>query len=108
MNLKALGDQLGLDEEEYREMLTLFIQSGQSDLEKMDRAVERADGTTAARAAHSLKGAAVSLGLNDFFEAAKQAEGEAKSASFEKLAVSVHGLRKAFERIEGYAKSHPA
>jgi len=78
MNIEELSSNLGLEKEDYLELLELLIGSGQEDIDRLQEAVDTNDPDAAAKAAHSLKGAAANLGLMDLSEIAKQAEMQAK------------------------------
>ncbi len=72
MDFVKLGEKLGLDEEEYRELIELFIETGTADLQKLKTAMEQGDMEGVGSSAHSMKGASGNLGLMDIYEAAKQ------------------------------------
>jgi len=48
MNFKELANNLGLEEDEYMELIELFIEIGMSDLDKVQFAVEEGDEDPAA------------------------------------------------------------
>ncbi len=56
-------EQSGEDEELLAELLLLFLDSSKSDLDKIVEGVRRHDPDLVADAAHSIKGAAASLGV---------------------------------------------
>jgi HPt (histidine-containing phosphotransfer) domain-containing protein len=56
-------EQAGDDEEMLRELLDLLLHSAQDCLERIRKSVATGDGEAAGQAAHSIKGAAASLGL---------------------------------------------
>lgn len=99
MNLKEMADNLGLEEEEYLELLALFVKSGISDLEKLQAAIEKGNTEEAINSAHSLKGAAGNLGLADFYESAKKTEMDARGGNLEKVVASIQTLREDLEKI---------
>jgi HPt (histidine-containing phosphotransfer) domain-containing protein len=74
MNIKESAENLGLEEEEYLELIELFIETGITDLANLQSAVEKKRAQEVAYAAHSLKGAAANLGLASIAEIAKQIE----------------------------------
>ncbi|MBS3757649.1 MAG: Hpt domain-containing protein [Desulfobacterales bacterium] len=76
MNLKHLSDKMGLDENEYIDLLYLFIDTATADLVNLKTAVSNEYMNKAAGIAHSLKGAALNMGLTDFFETAATIEAE--------------------------------
>ena len=67
MKIKELAENLGLKEDEYLEILELFIDIGMADIEKLSSAIEESNAEEAAQAAHSLKGASGNLGLMETF-----------------------------------------
>lgn len=72
MNIKALAEQMGLDEPEYADLLQLFVDTSAADLIKLEQAVSKGGSAAAAAAAHSLKGASLNMGLTEFAEIAGQ------------------------------------
>ena len=76
MNFKELAKNLGLEEDAYMELIELFIETGRSDLDKLRSAIDEGNGEEAGNAAHSIKGAAGSLGLIEISEVAKEIEGK--------------------------------
>ena len=81
MNFKELAENLGMEEDEYLEIVELFVETGTSDLDKLQSAIEKRDKEEAANAAHSLKGASGNLGFTDFYDAAKMIEQKVRSDS---------------------------
>jgi HPt (histidine-containing phosphotransfer) domain-containing protein len=74
MELKEYAENLGLDENDFKELTSLFIETTKSDLEKLKSAIETKDFTKAKEASHSIKGAAGNLGFMDIWEAASESE----------------------------------
>lgn len=74
-------EQVDHDEELLAELLTIFRDSSASDLTMLKGAVERADHLAAGRAAHSLKGAAASLGLEAIRDLSLAMERECREGS---------------------------
>ena len=75
-----------MEEEEYMELIELFIETGRSDLKKLQSTIKMANAEKAADIAHSLKGAAVNLGLTEFIEIAKAIEKTALDGQLDKTA----------------------
>ena len=99
MNFRELANNLGLEEDEYMELIELFIKTGRSDLDKLRSAIEEGNGEEAANASHSLKGAAGSLGLMEISEIAKEIEGMARNGRLEEIAESAQAIKKKIEEI---------
>ena len=74
MDFKELAENLELEENEFLELLGLFIQTGYPDLNKLQSAIEDGDTEKAAWVAHSIKGTSANLGLTEIFEFAKRIE----------------------------------
>ena len=83
MTLGHLASILGFEEEDYRELVELFVETSMSDLEELRSAIEEGNPDQARNAAHSLKGAASNLGLLLFSEAAREIEARAREGSLE-------------------------
>ena len=93
MNIKELAENLGLEEDEYLEIIELFIDTGMADIEKLRTAIEEGNAEEAAQAAHSLKGATGNLGLMEIYDVARKSEEEARNNSLDGLAESVQTLK---------------
>ena len=99
MDIKKLAEDLGLEEEEYRELVELFIDRGRSDLDELQTALGAGDAEKAASVAHSIKGAAGNLGFMEIYEEAREIESQALEGSLEGAEASAHALRKNLEGI---------
>ena len=105
MDFKALAGNLGLEEEEYMELIELFVDRSMSDLKKLEAAIKSKNADEAADAAHSMKGAAGNLGIMDFYESAAKIEMEAREGSLEGFSGLIQALRESLEDIAGLAGS---
>ena len=76
-------EQSGDDEELLAELLELFRDSGASDLEKIKQGMSAQDAEAVADAAHSIKGAAASLGIEGIRTAAYEVEKAGRAADLE-------------------------
>ena len=103
MDFKALAGNLGLEEEEYMELIELFIDRSMSDLKKLEAAIKSGNADEAADAAHSMKGAAGNLGIMDFYESAAKIEMDAREGNLEGFSVAVQSLRENLKDIDGFA-----
>jgi HPt (histidine-containing phosphotransfer) domain-containing protein len=63
MNLKLQAEKMGLDEEEYVEIVNLFIKTAADNLCQIRSAVKSGDVSKIHQESHSLKGAALNLGF---------------------------------------------
>lgn len=93
MDINERADNLGLEREEFMELLTLFVETAHSDLDKLQTALSETDGGQAAAAAHSIKGAAANLGLTTLYETAKEIERLARAQELKGISAHINGLR---------------
>jgi len=104
MDIKALADDLGLDEDEYLELIDLLVDTGMVDLSNMESAVKAGDADTAARAAHSIKGASGNLGIMDIYELAKAIEAELRNNNLAAIEGQLKEIREKLEVLEKLVK----
>lgn len=78
MDLKALGENLGLEEDEFIEIVEIFLDTAYADVQKLEDAYVSKDAQAASEAAHSLKGSAGNLGFMDIANLAAKLETEAR------------------------------
>lgn len=86
MNFKTMSQKLGLEEDEYLEPVELFIETSKSDLKNLQSAINHKNMEMIAGIAHSLKGAAMNLGLEEFLELAKIIEKTTRNGELEETA----------------------
>ncbi len=99
MNIKELSENLGLEEEEYIEMLELFLESGGADLARIEKALAEANARGIHEAAHSLKGSAGSLCLDPMFELALAIDDRSRKGELDGLASLVRELRSRYAEL---------
>lgn len=104
MNFRELAENLGIEEELYLELIELFIQTGTSDLDKVQSAVEEGNAEKAANAAHSIKGAASNLGLMEVYGVAKKIEKQTRNDRLEGIAESAQALKEKLNEIAELAR----
>ncbi|MBT3310923.1 MAG: Hpt domain-containing protein [Desulfobacterales bacterium] len=74
MNFEELGSNLGLEKDEFIELVELFVTTTSEDINKLQVAYENKDDNSAARAVHSIKGSSGNLGFIELSDIAKKAE----------------------------------
>jgi HPt (histidine-containing phosphotransfer) domain-containing protein len=99
MNLKELGESLGLDDEEYLEMIDLFFESGGADLKKLEAAVADGDAVQGHAASHSLKGSSGSLSLMMIYEKASIIDDKLRFGDLDGVAEMVVRLRNEYDLL---------
>ena len=101
MNFKQLADNIGFGEEDFLELVELFLETGLADLDEMDEALRQKDPRKVMMAAHSLKGAAVNLGFTEIYEVAKVVEKDADAGRINGAEARVADMRNLFEQMAG-------
>ena len=86
MNLSKISKELGLEEDEYLELVEVFIETSKSDIKNLQSAINNKNMELIARIAHSLKGAAMNLGLDYFLKLAHTIEKTAHNGKLEEIA----------------------
>jgi len=99
MSLKRLAEEVGLAENDYLELVELFIHTTSSDLRQLQAAVEDFDAEKVFETAHSIKGAAASLGFSEIFEAARGLEMNAREGHLEGATESIRMIKERVDRI---------
>jgi histidine phosphotransfer protein HptB len=74
MDFKKLGENLMLEEDEYKELVALFIDTGSADVEQLTSAIIAGDEKNIKRYSHSLAGAAGNLGIAEIHTLGKDIE----------------------------------
>ena len=105
MNFKELGENLGLEEEEYRELIELFVESGSADYQRLLSALAAGDADQVMRSAHTIKGASLNLGLAEVGALAKNIEQKAGNAQIDRLTALVQALGAHFKDMESLVRS---
>lgn len=100
MDVKALGENLGLDEDEYLELIELFLDSGKSDYNGLMKAIGEKDLEKIKTFSHTLAGAAGNLGLDHIYEPAKEIEMSADSSEMDALAEKANVVGKFIDELE--------
>lgn len=102
MNLKELGANLGLDEDEYRELIELFVTTGSVDYQNIQTGLANNDADQVMRSAHTIKGAAGNLGLMEVSDVAKIIEDSAVNDQIDGLETAVQSLKTHFDTIGAF------
>ncbi|NLA74911.1 MAG: Hpt domain-containing protein [Deltaproteobacteria bacterium] len=85
MDFSVPAQRLGLEIEEYIDLIELFLETSETDISGMEKAAVVSDYAALAERSHSLKGSSGNLGLNEIYEKAKQIEANARNNSLEGL-----------------------
>jgi HPt (histidine-containing phosphotransfer) domain-containing protein len=99
MDFKVLADRLGLEVDEYKELIALFIETGRNDLKVLEDALRNNDAPMVVERSHSLKGAAGNLGLTEIYENAKEIENRSRDNNFEGIENYMKMIKEYFKDI---------
>ena len=99
MIFKELAENTGLDEDEFLEMVELFLEVGSSDLNKLQSAIDEENVQEVIEAAHSIKGASGNMGFMEIFEVAKGVEVKAREDSLDGAAEAVKSIKEKLDLI---------
>jgi HPt (histidine-containing phosphotransfer) domain-containing protein len=99
MNLRELGEKIGLEEAEYRELVELFLETGGADCSQLKTALTGGDAGVIVKKAHTICGAAGNLGIMDLHDAAKRIELAAKENRLERLSADMAEMEGQFKEI---------
>lgn len=100
MNVKELSENLGLEEEEFLDLVGLFLETSASNLTDLAKALEIGEAEKVVKASHSLKGAAGNLGFQEIYECAKLIEMNARQGILEGSKEVVKSIREKLKLIE--------
>ena len=100
MDFKGLGENLGLEEDEYIEMLELFIESGGEDLGNLEAAIKEGDVEKAHEASHSIKGSSGSLVLDTIYDLAKSIDNILRVGKLDSKDEMVKELRNQYDILK--------
>ena len=99
MDFKIPAQRLGLDVDEYIELVELFLETGVEDLEGFEYALMNNDAKTMVERSHSLKGASGNLGLFEIYEKAKDIESRSRDNNLEGIENTVIEIRQHMRNI---------
>ncbi|MCP3871869.1 MAG: Hpt domain-containing protein [Desulfobacteraceae bacterium] len=83
MDFKDLASRLGIDDEDFMELVELFVTTSLSDIDKIKKGFQEGNCDDAAAASHSIKGASGNLGFDDIYKLSMEMEMQAKQGSLE-------------------------
>ena len=99
MDFKAQAEKMGLDEDEYAEIVDLFIKTSVDNLRQLRSAVETGDMSKIRQETHSIKGAALNLGFLDICEIVERIGERARENSWQGLSADIEVIRGRIDRI---------
>jgi len=85
MDFEEMGARLGLEKEEFMELVDIFVASAGEDIQKLNDALVLNDSKAASEAAHSLKGSSGNLGFTAIADLASRIEHNARKSDLKDL-----------------------
>ena len=99
MKIEDLLDNLGLDIEDVKELLELYVAATASDLERLREAIGTNDANIVHERAHSIKGASGNLGLTELYELAKEMDDLARANNLADLETICNDFDYKFQQL---------
>ena len=100
MNVTELSENLGLEEDEFLDLVKLFVKTSASNLTDLAKALETGNAEEVVKASHSLKGAAGNLGFQEIYERAKLIEINARQGILEGSKEAANSISEKLKLIE--------
>jgi HPt (histidine-containing phosphotransfer) domain-containing protein len=100
MDLTRMAQEVGLDKEEYAEIVDLFITTTESDLDTLERAIQTWDFAMAVESSHSIKGASANLGFGEISSVAREVEMKARQSILEGAREAADLMRDDIEAVK--------
>ena len=100
MNLKDMAQDLGLEDDEFLEIVELYIETSDSDFNKIQAAIADGNAQKILEAAHSIKGASGNFGFMKAHETAGRIELEARNGQIAAAAETAKILEKELIQIK--------
>jgi HPt (histidine-containing phosphotransfer) domain-containing protein len=101
MDIRSAAENLGLTEDSYRSLLEIFVRESRADLRRLRAAMAAGDSVGVAEAAHSLRGAAGNLDLEEITLPAGKLESRARAGSLEGASAFLALLAARLETLAG-------
>lgn len=100
MDLRAMAERLGLEEDEFLEIVEVFIITADDDIKKLETANITKDHLAVSEAAHSLKGASGNLGFMELSDISALLETNARKKDIEDLSAQLPRLVEKLNEIK--------
>jgi len=107
MNFKVQAEKMGLDEDEYVEIVDLFIKTTAANLRQLRAAVKTGDRSKILQETHSLKGAALNLGFWEICEIVERIAKGVRENSCQKLSADIEVIQGRIDWIAGLLVRRP-
>ena len=105
MNLKELAESLEMEVGEYLEFLELFVERSEEDLSGMESAHGQKKFQEISSFAHSIKGAALGLGLDDIGDIALKIEKQPQGTDAQDATQQINLLKRKVQELAPQVES---
>ena len=105
MDFKKMAENIGLDEDEFLDLVELYLETSYGDLNKLQTAANEKDLEAVVERAHSLKGASGNMGFIEIYEVAKEIEMNARDKSLQGAQEAMTALRQQLDSLSDRIKS---
>ncbi len=102
MDFAEMGARLGLEKDEFMELVLIFISSAEEDLCKFRNALGQNNARAVAEASHSLKGSSGNLGFAEISKIAAMVENKAREGELEELEPMAASIEKEIENLKTF------
>ena len=99
MEIGNLANRIGLPAGVYRTLLEMFVKTSRGDLERIELALETGPPETGTASAHSLKGAALGLGLTRISQSAYNLEQHLEAGQREEARRELQAIGTALDKL---------
>lgn len=99
MELKELAENLGLEVDEFLELVELYVETSSADIIRLESAVRQKNIKGVVEASHSLKGSSGNLGFMHIFEVARGIEDKARDSIIDGTETSVQSMKRFIDQI---------
>lgn len=99
MDITHLSERLGLERDEFLELVELFLETGASDLGRLEASLQKENLEGVVKSSHSIKGASGNLGFIEIFEVAKGVELNARQNNLDGATEAVYAIKDHLDRI---------
>ncbi len=99
MDFATMAENIGLDEDEFLELVELFVETCASDLNKLESGLQQENVQEVVQAAHSIKGASGNLGFIEISEIANGVERNGRENSLDGVSEAVGNMREKVDQL---------
>ena len=105
MDFKRLAENLGLEVEEYKGLVELFIETSMADFESLSSAVKNDNTAEVIQHAHAISGAGGNLGLSEIYEVGRRIEERANSEALDDIEADLREFKTLIDAVVSFVES---